>query len=45
VKAGLSFWSKFLRDFGDTIIQTKKLQPDSIHPTTNGYKELANQTK
>lgn len=33
------------KDFGDTIIQTKKLQPDSIHPTTNGYKELANQTK
>ena len=29
------------RNFGDTIIKTKKLQPDGVHPATSGYKELA----
>ena len=27
--------------FGDTILKTKHYQPDQVHPTTAGYKELA----
>ena len=30
---------------GDFIITTKRLQTDSIHPSTAGYKELAEQVK
>jgi lysophospholipase L1-like esterase len=33
------------RNYGDTIIGTKRVQADSIHPSWTGYKELANQTK
>ena len=33
------------KNFGDTIIATKRLQPDAIHPSWEGYKELAKQTK
>ena len=33
------------RNFGDTIITTKRLQADAIHPSWAGYKELANQTQ
>ena len=33
------------RNFGDTIISTKKVQPDSIHPSWAGYKELAKEVK
>ncbi len=33
------------RSRGDTIIGTKRLQADAIHPSWAGYKELANQTK
>lgn len=31
--------------FGDTIISTKRLQPDAIHPSWAGYKELADKIK
>lgn len=30
---------------GDTIISTKRLQKDAIHPSWAGYKELANATR
>jgi lysophospholipase L1-like esterase len=33
------------RNHGDTIIQTKRLQKDAIHPSWAGYKELADQTR
>ena len=33
------------RNFGDMIIGTKRLQPDAIHPSWAGYKELAEKTK
>jgi lysophospholipase L1-like esterase len=33
------------KNFGDTIISTKRLQPDAIHPSWSGYKELAEQSK
>jgi lysophospholipase L1-like esterase len=33
------------RNYGDTIIGTKRVQQDSIHPSWAGYKELADQTK
>lgn len=33
------------KNFGDTIISTKRLQADAIHPSWAGYKELANKTK
>ena len=33
------------RNFGDTVIGTKRLQADAIHPSWAGYKELANQTR
>ena len=29
--------------FGDFVIETKRYQPDKIHPSWAGYKELANQ--
>ena len=29
------------RNFNDTVIGTKKLQADAIHPSWSGYKELA----
>jgi lysophospholipase L1-like esterase len=33
------------KNFGDTVISTKRLQPDAIHPSWAGYKELAEQSK
>lgn len=33
------------RNFGDTVLPITKLQPDQIHPTWAGYKEIALQTK
>lgn len=33
------------KNFGDVIISTKKLQADAIHPSTAGYKELAEKIK
>ena len=31
--------------FGDQVIQTSKYQADRVHPTMQGYKELAEQTR
>lgn len=31
--------------FGDTVIVNTRWQPDKIHPTGAGYREIANQTK
>jgi lysophospholipase L1-like esterase len=31
--------------FGDQVIQTNKYQSDRVHPTMQGYKELAEQTR
>ena len=33
------------RNFNDTVIGTKKLQADAIHPSWSGYKELATKIK
>ena len=33
------------RDFGDTIIHIPEVSKDGVHPTTRGYKKLAEQTK
>lgn len=33
------------RNFNDTVIGTKKLQTDAIHPSWSGYQELAQKTK
>jgi len=33
------------RNFNDTIIGTKKLQTDAIHPSWSGYQELGQKTK
>ena len=33
------------RNFGDTVLPITRLQPDRVHPTWAGYKELALQTK
>lgn len=33
------------RNHGDTIIGTKRVQADAIHPSWVGYKELANETR
>lgn len=30
---------------GDTVISTTKLQKDAVHPSWNGYKDLANATR
>jgi lysophospholipase L1-like esterase len=31
--------------FGDTVIPITRLQPDSVHPSWAGYKEIAEKTK
>jgi len=33
------------KNFGDTVISTKQVQPDSIHPNRAGYKEIAQATQ
>jgi len=33
------------RNFGDTVLPITRLQPDKVHPSWAGYKELALQTK
>jgi lysophospholipase L1-like esterase len=33
------------RNYGDTIIGTKRVQSDGIHPSWAGYRELAEKTK
>jgi len=32
--------TKLANEYGDTIIKTDKVQPDHIHPSWSGYKEL-----
>ena len=32
-------------EHGDMIISTKRVQPDDIHPSWNGYKELVKEAK
>lgn len=31
--------------FGDQVLKTNKYQPDQVHPSWNGYKELANKAQ
>lgn len=33
------------KNFGDTVLPITRLQPDKVHPSWAGYKELALQTK
>jgi lysophospholipase L1-like esterase len=33
------------RNFGDTVLPITKLQPDRVHPSWSGYRELAKETK
>ena len=33
------------RNFGDTVLPITRLQPDKVHPSWAGYKEIALQTK
>lgn len=33
------------KNYGDTVLPITKLQPDKIHPSWAGYKEIANQTR
>jgi lysophospholipase L1-like esterase len=33
------------RNFGDTVLPITKLSKDGVHPTTAGYKELADKSK
>lgn len=33
------------QEFGDTVIPTTRWQPDKIHPSWAGYKEIAEKTK
>lgn len=33
------------QSYGDVVIETKRMQPDGIHPSWAGYKELVEQTK
>jgi lysophospholipase L1-like esterase len=32
-------------DYGDTVLPITRLQPDGVHPSWAGYKELAEKTK
>jgi lysophospholipase L1-like esterase len=36
---------RIAEDNGDTVLPIQKLQPDGVHPTWTGYKQLAQQTK
>jgi lysophospholipase L1-like esterase len=33
------------KEYGDTVLPINRLQPDGVHPSWAGYKELANATK
>ena len=33
------------KNFGDTVLPITKLQPDKVHPSWAGYKEIASNTK
>ena len=33
------------KEYGDVVLPINKLQPDKIHPSWAGYKEIANATK
>ena len=33
------------KNFGDTVLPITKLQPDRVHPSWSGYKELAQKAK
>lgn len=33
------------REHGDTVLPINHLQPDGVHPTTAGYKQLARETR
>jgi lysophospholipase L1-like esterase len=45
-KPEVNEWVKTIANTnGDVIITTKRLQPDAIHPSWAGYKELANATR
>jgi len=33
------------KNFGDTVLPITKLQPDKVHPSWAGYKEIAGNTK
>ena len=43
-KAQSAVWH-VANEFNDTILNMKRLQPDGIHPSWAGYKELADATK
>lgn len=32
-------------EYGDTVLPITRLQPDGVHPTAGGYKQLAEQTR
>jgi lysophospholipase L1-like esterase len=36
---------KIANEYGDTVLPITRLQPDGIHPSWAGYKELAEKTK
>lgn len=45
-KPQINTWvEEIAKEWGDTVIGTKRVQTDGIHPSWAGYKELANQTK
>jgi lysophospholipase L1-like esterase len=33
------------KEYGDTVLPITRLQPDKIHPSWAGYKEIAEKTK
>ena len=33
------------KEYGDTVLPIAQLSPDGVHPTYNGYKQLAEQTR
>ena len=33
------------KEYGDTVVPINRLQPDKIHPSWTGYKEIAEKTK
>jgi lysophospholipase L1-like esterase len=33
------------KEYGDIVLPITKLAKDNVHPTTKGYKELAEKTK
>ena len=45
IAPGLGNCIQMAKEYGDIVLPINRLQPDKIHPSWAGYKEIANATK